>query len=206
MRLGEPDAFPAGDLYLRDVRGEVGSVAAVARLRGHVHMEGSQLDLMNYTYLETPIGTLLIAGDDERSGASIFRRTARPAAGAGLERIRARARSPRPCDNCANISPAQRTEFDLPLAPEGTEFQRNVWRSLQDIPYGETISYGELARRVGNPKASRAVGAANGQNPIPIVIPCHRVIGANGKLTGFGGGLPTKEALLALEAKQRPFK
>jgi methylated-DNA-[protein]-cysteine S-methyltransferase len=96
----------------------------------------------------------------------------------------------------------RRAEFDLPLAPEGTEFQRTVWRNLQDIPYGETISYGELAKRVGNPKASRAVGAANGQNPIPIVIPCHRVIGANGKLTGFGGGLPTKEALLALETKQ----
>ncbi len=96
----------------------------------------------------------------------------------------------------------KRADFDLPLAPEGTEFQRSVWRNLQDIPYGETISYGELAKRVGNPKASRAVGAANGQNPIPIVIPCHRVIGANGKLTGFGGGLPTKEALLALETRQ----
>ena len=95
-----------------------------------------------------------------------------------------------------------RTEFDLPLAPEGTEFQRTVWRRLQDIPYGETIAYGELARRVGNPKASRAVGAANGANRIPIVIPCHRVIAANGKLTGFGGGLPIKEALLSLEAKR----
>jgi len=96
----------------------------------------------------------------------------------------------------------KRADFDLPLAPEGTEFQRTVWRNLQDIPYGETISYGELAKRVGNPKASRAVGAANGQNPIPIVIPGERVIGANGKLTGFGGGLPTKEALLGLEAKK----
>jgi methylated-DNA-[protein]-cysteine S-methyltransferase len=96
----------------------------------------------------------------------------------------------------------RRNEFELPLAPEGTEFQRTVWNRLREIPYGETISYGELAKRVGNPKASRAVGAANGQNPIPIVIPCHRVIGSNGKLTGFGGGLPVKEALLALEAKQ----
>ena len=96
-----------------------------------------------------------------------------------------------------------RAQFDLPLAPEGTAFQRTVWRHLQDIPYGETISYGELAKRVGNPKASRAVGAANGQNPIPIVIPCHRVIGSNGKLTGFGGGLPTKEALLAIEKTAR---
>lgn len=93
-------------------------------------------------------------------------------------------------------------EFDLRLAPEGTAFQRNVWNELCGISYGETISYGELARRVGNPKASRAVGLANGQNPIPIIIPCHRVIGSNGKLTGYGGGLPIKEKLLALEQRQ----
>ena len=86
--------------------------------------------------------------------------------------------------------------FELTLAPEGTDFQQSVWNELCGIPYGETISYGELAKRVGNPKASRAVGAANGQNPIPIIIPCHRVIGSDGKLTGFGGGLPIKEKLL----------
>ena len=90
----------------------------------------------------------------------------------------------------------------MQLAPEGTPFQLEVWRRLCDIPYGETISYGELAGRIGNPKASRAVGLANGSNPIPIVIPCHRVIGSNGKLTGYGGGLPIKEKLLALERRQ----
>ena len=93
-------------------------------------------------------------------------------------------------------------KFDLPLAPEGTSFQREVWKRLCEIPYGETVSYGELARRIGNPKASRAVGLANGANPIAIVIPCHRVIGSNGKLTGYGGGLPLKEKLLALERRQ----
>jgi len=92
--------------------------------------------------------------------------------------------------------------FDLPLAPHGTPFQLEVWRRLCEIPYGETISYGELARRIGNPKASRAVGLANGSNPIPIIIPCHRVIGSNGKLTGYGGGLPIKQKLLALEHRQ----
>ena len=92
--------------------------------------------------------------------------------------------------------------FDLPLAPQGTPFQLKVWNRLCDIPYGETISYGELARRIGNPNASRAVGLANGSNPIPIIIPCHRVIGSNGKLTGYGGGLPIKEKLLALERRQ----
>lgn len=92
--------------------------------------------------------------------------------------------------------------FDLPLAPQGTPFQLSVWHRLCEIPYGETISYGELARRIGNPNASRAVGLANGSNPIPIVVPCHRVIGSNGKLTGYGGGLPIKEKLLALERRQ----
>jgi methylated-DNA-[protein]-cysteine S-methyltransferase len=91
--------------------------------------------------------------------------------------------------------------FDLPLRPRGTPFQLAVWQALQDIPYGRTISYGELARRIGNPKASRAVGLANGSNPIAIVVPCHRVIGSNGKLTGYGGGLDNKEILLALERK-----
>lgn len=157
---------------------------------------------MNYTYLETPIGTLLIAGD-----SNAVKRIEFPKNG--------KARKPEPDWTESSRGPVgkaakqlreyfegKRAGFDLPLEPDGTEFQRSVWRNLQEIPYGETISYGELAKRVGNPKASRAVGAANGQNPIPIVIPCHRVIGSNGKLTGFGGGLPTKEALLALENRQ----
>jgi methylated-DNA-[protein]-cysteine S-methyltransferase len=93
----------------------------------------------------------------------------------------------------------QRRDFDLELAPQGTEFQLRVWNELTRIPYGTTISYGELARRLGNPDASRAVGTANGANPIPIVVPCHRVIGADGSLTGFGGGLKAKAALLELE-------
>jgi len=157
---------------------------------------------MNYSYLETPIGTLLIAGDEDAVRFIGFPKSGkarqpepdwRPAThGAVGEAIR----------QLKEYFEGRRSEFDLPLAPEGTDFQREVWRRLQEIPYGETISYGELARRIGNPNASRAVGAANGSNPLPILIPCHRVIGANGKLTGFGGGLPTKEALLALEARQ----
>jgi methylated-DNA-[protein]-cysteine S-methyltransferase len=91
-------------------------------------------------------------------------------------------------------------DFDLDLAPQGTPFQMRVWRALCDIPLGETISYGTLARRLGNPNASRAVGLANGQNPISIIVPCHRVIGADGSLTGYGGGLPRKRFLLRHEA------
>lgn len=157
---------------------------------------------MNYCYLETPVGTLLIAGDESAIYHIEFPKrgkASRPQPdwieaerGAVAQAVR----------QLREYFAGKRTEFDLPLAPRGTDFQRNVWRRLQEIPYGETISYGELARRVGNPKASRAVGAANGSNPIPIVIPCHRVIGANGKLTGFGGGLPVKETLLGLEARQ----
>jgi methylated-DNA-[protein]-cysteine S-methyltransferase len=93
----------------------------------------------------------------------------------------------------------QLTEFDLPLSPAGTDFQRKVWSGLRTIPYGQTVSYGELARQVGSPAASRAVGLANGRNPIAIVVPCHRVIGADGSLTGYGGGLDRKRFLLALE-------
>lgn len=95
-------------------------------------------------------------------------------------------------------------EFDLPLAPEGTPFQQQVWQALQTIPYGTTSTYGKLAAQLGKPMASRAVGAANGRNPLPIIIPCHRIIGANGKLTGFRGGLRFKEALLALEGTIAP--
>ena len=93
----------------------------------------------------------------------------------------------------------ERTDFDLPLHPHGTDFQLRVWAALREIPYGQTISYGELARRVGNPSASRAVGLANGRNPISIVVPCHRVIGADGSLTGYGGGMERKRTLLDLE-------
>ena len=96
----------------------------------------------------------------------------------------------------------QLKDFDLPLSLEGTEFQLCVWRSLRTIPYGETISYAQLAKRIGKTNAVRAVGLANGSNPVPIIIPCHRVVGSNGSLTGFGGGLPIKKKLLALEGRQ----
>jgi methylated-DNA-[protein]-cysteine S-methyltransferase len=155
---------------------------------------------MNYIHVETPIGRLLIAGDD-----AVIRVISFPNRTEAAEDWIARGTPvlERAAKQLREYFAGKRAEFDLPLAPEGTAFQQSVWKQLCEIPYGSTISYGELARRVGNSKASRAVGAANGQNPIPIVIPCHRVIGSNGKLTGFGGGLPIKERLLALEARQR---
>jgi methylated-DNA-[protein]-cysteine S-methyltransferase len=102
----------------------------------------------------------------------------------------------------------ERTDFDLPLDIRGTPFQQQVWSMLAEIPYGATWSYAELARRIGAPTAFRAVGAANGQNPLPIVLPCHRVVGSNGKLVGYGGGMDRKSTLLQLEATvqlQRDF-
>jgi methylated-DNA-[protein]-cysteine S-methyltransferase len=95
----------------------------------------------------------------------------------------------------------KRKEFEVPLDMRGTPFQKNVWEALLAIPFGETRSYGQIAKQLGNPNATRAVGAANGRNPLPIIVPCHRVIGSSGSLTGFGGGLETKAQLLSLEQK-----
>jgi len=154
---------------------------------------------VNYAYLETPVGALLIAGDAEAVRSITFPRRGRAAKPEPEWQETPRGPVSDAVRQLREYFAGKRADFDLPLAPAGTAFQRAVWRQLQGIPYGETISYGELARRVGNPKASRAVGSANGANPLPIVIPCHRVIAGDGSLGGFGGGLPAKQTLLALE-------
>ena len=156
---------------------------------------------MTYAAIKSPVGPLLLAADDAGLREILFvngRHSARPNPSwkedeKPLKEIIRQLHS---------YFAGKLENFDLPLAPRGTPFQLEVWRRLCEIPYGETMSYVELARRIGNPNASRAVGLANGSNPIPIVIPCHRVIGSNGKLTGYGGGLPIKEKLLALERRQ----
>ncbi len=153
-----------------------------------------------YTRMESPVGPLLLAASEAGLHHILFTK------GKRTTPDREWREDARPLQETIRQLRAyfagELEEFDLPLAPQGTVFQRSVWSKLCNIPFGETISYGELARRIGNPKASRAVGLANGQNPIPIIIPCHRVIGSNGKLTGYGGGLPIKEKLLALEQRQ----
>ncbi len=159
---------------------------------------------MYYSYLDTPIGELLLAGDDDALCLVGFpegsmRRDPEPD-WIYNEKPFAAARQ-----QLTEYFAGQRREFDLSLRLSGTEFQMSVLRALQQIPYGETTSYAEIAERVGRPKAVRAVGAANGRNPIPIIVPCHRVIGSHGELTGFGGGLDTKEALLRLEAEHSQF-
>ena len=158
---------------------------------------------MNYAYFESPIGPLLIAGDAHAVTRISFPKNGKPVRPEAEWTESAKGPVGEAIRQLREYFEGRRRDFDLPLAPEGTEFQRSVWRRLQEIPYGATISYGELAKRVGNSNASRAVGAANGKNPLPIVVPCHRVIGANGKLVGFGGGLPIKQALLELETKAR---
>jgi len=152
--------------------------------------------------IESPIGPLLLAGDRHVLRVLWFG-AGRKAQGARTGWIEAPGEFRDAAAQLREYFAGRRTRFELAVAPAGTPFQQTVWRALQDIPYGETTSYGELARRIGDVKASRAVGLANGANPIAIVIPCHRVIGANGSLTGFGGGLPTKRALLDLEQGQR---
>ena len=155
---------------------------------------------MYYCYLDTPIGELLLAGEEDALVMIGFpkgsmRREPEP------EWIYNEKPLAEASCQLREYFEGERREFDLPLRMGGTEFQVSVLEALQKIPYGETTSYGEIARRIGRPKAVRAVGAANGRNPIPIVVPCHRVIGSTGDLTGFGGGLDTKEALLRLEAE-----
>jgi methylated-DNA-[protein]-cysteine S-methyltransferase len=157
--------------------------------------------LICYTRMESPIGPLLLVADNGGLRRIDFVNGRNPAGPDpqwhdDAEPLRETVRQLRA------YFAGELDSFDLTLAPQGTAFQLAVWNRLCDIPFGETISYGELARRIGNPNASRAVGLANGSNPIPIVIPCHRVIGSNGKLTGYGGGLPIKEKLLALERRQ----
>jgi methylated-DNA-[protein]-cysteine S-methyltransferase len=155
-----------------------------------------------WTDHDTPLGTLTLVGDGRAlTGLYMTEHRHRPPLPGGAVRD----------DGALAAAAAQITEylagerraFDLELAPAGTPFQHEVWDALRAIPYGETVTYGELARRVGRPGASRAVGLANGRNPISIVVPCHRVVGADGTLTGYGGGLERKRALLALESRRR---
>jgi methylated-DNA-[protein]-cysteine S-methyltransferase len=145
-----------------------------------------------FTYL-TPLGPMTVASDGTAVTHVLF----------GTHVLEGRAAPTELTNRTANelqeYLAGKRTAFDIPLAPAGTEFQRAVWKALQNIPYGQTRSYADIAAVVGNPKATRAVGSANNRNPIAVLIPCHRVVGSNGKLTGYAGGLALKQRLLDLE-------
>ena len=153
-----------------------------------------------YATIESPIGELLLTSDGEScTGIYMENQKDAPAFSADWRRDDDALGQAR--EQLQAYFEGELRDFELPMAAKGTPFQQRVWRALCDIPYGETISYGELARRIGQPTASRAVGLANGQNPLSIVVPCHRVIGANGSVTGYGGGLPRKRWLLAHESR-----
>jgi methylated-DNA-[protein]-cysteine S-methyltransferase len=154
---------------------------------------------MYYCYFESPLGKLLLTGNKllESLHFPIGKTKVEPEKDwIYNEKIFLKA-----IDQLDAYFKGELTKFDIELNIQGTDFQKKVWQELVKIPYGETLSYGELAKRIGNPKASRAVGMANGKNPISIIVPCHRVIGKNGSLTGFGGGLDAKKTLLDLEKR-----
>jgi methylated-DNA-[protein]-cysteine S-methyltransferase len=157
-----------------------------------------------YTEIDSPVGELLLVGDGCTLSRLSFQGARRPVAiNPSWER----------CDGAFENATGQLTEyfdrdrrtFDLPLELAGNPFERRVWAALRKIPYGETVSYGQIAAQIGQPSAARAVGLANGRNPVALVVPCHRVIGANGSLTGYGGGLERKQFLLDLEAGVLPL-
>lgn len=160
------------------------------------------MNALFFEHVDTPIGTLTLAADADGLRHIEFPDNRHPvsrkgwipdASGAAADVLRTTR------EQLREYFDGTRRAFDLPLQPQGTPFQMDVWRMLATIPWGATWSYRDLARAIGKPEAVRAVGAANGRNPLPIVLPCHRVIGADGSLTGFGGGLPIKAALLRLE-------
>ncbi len=153
-----------------------------------------------YRFLDSPVGKLLLVADGQGVLTHILFKGDLAPKGATYNENAA----PQAVHQLEEYFAGRRHAFDLPLAPQGTEFQRKVWQELSNIPYGETRSYLQIAVAIGKPSATRAVGAANGQNPIPVIIPCHRVIGSDGSLTGYGGGLPIKRKLLELEGLLSP--
>lgn len=154
--------------------------------------------MLRYCFMESLVGQLLVAGDEEGLRYISFLKEKKRIT-PEKEWIEDRHFLREAVRQLDTYFSGRLKEFTVKLLPQGTPFQLSVLKALQGVPYGETVSYGEIARRIGKPKASRAVGAAIARNPLPIVIPCHRVIGSNGSLTGFGGGLDIKQILLDLE-------
>ncbi len=178
-------------------------MASLAGVCRHALMEIIGREMTTYyTYLDSPIQPLLLTSDGTGlTGLFMVDHKHGPEIGSIWKEDGEILPFPETKRQLSAYFTGQLTLFDLPLAPTGTDFQKRVWAALAGIPYGKTVSYGGLARQIGQPNASRAVGLANGRNPISIIVPCHRVVGANGKLVGYGGGIGRKEALLELEQK-----
>ena len=157
------------------------------------------MNLIVFDEIDSPVGTLTAAADDSGLRWLLFPHNRHEPLRTDWRRDTAPFRHLR--EQLAAYFHGELRHFELPLAPHGTAFQQSVWSALRDIPYGQTCSYGDIAQVIGNPKGVRAVGLANGRNPLPIIVPCHRVIGADGSMTVFGGGIDSKRFLLDLEAR-----
>ncbi len=157
---------------------------------------------MRYRIIESPVGPLTLAGNDKALTNLHMQNQSHPPKGRDAWVLDEQA-FPEVLDQIDAYFAGELTEFDVTLSLEGTPFQRQVWSTLRGIPFGETVSYGEVAARIGRPAASRAVGLANGRNPVAIIVPCHRVVGSTGTLTGYAAGLARKQKLLDLEQSHR---
>lgn len=173
--------------------------------RQKISTRNTQENTVTYCVIDSPVGKLLLAGTSKCLEQLSFQNGNHP-----IKPESSWVYNERPFEETVRQLKAyfsgKLKKFVLKTAPKGTPFQLRVWRALRRIPYGKTVSYGEIAKAIGNPQASRAVGAANGQNPLSIIVPCHRVIGSTGKLVGYGGGLPIKETLLTLEENYKGTK
>jgi len=197
-------AVVRGDVVV--AQSELNSAIVDGRLllpRDHARLH-QKVNPMFYDFFDSPIGPLVLVGDDDGALTQLHLPKGGEPGHVAPEWKRAPARLRETRAQIAAYFAGKLLTFDVPLAPRGTEFQRTVWDELLRIPYGDTISYADLARRIGKPSAMRAVGAANGANPIALIVPCHRVIGADGTLTGYGGGLPAKRWLLDHERRYAP--
>ena len=158
--------------------------------------------MVSYDYFKSPQGRmLLVAGDEGLASVSFIGQKYAPRVAAGWQRDAAHPLLRKAKHELAEYFSGKRTRFSVKLAPRGTPFQRAVWKAISGVGFGRTIPYAELARRAGRPGSARAAGAATGRNPIGVIVPCHRIVGSNGSLTGYAGGLAKKRALLALEAR-----
>ena len=177
--------------------------SAISRQKALPAKSSVRRDAVSYCVVPSPVGRILLAGNAHALTHLSFQDGRHPIEPDPRWTYTDKPFQ-RPIRQLNEYFSGRRKTFTINLAPRGTPFQQRVWRALQTIPYGRTLSYGQIAKAIGRPKASRAVGAANGQNPVSIVVPCHRVIGSNGKLVGYGGGLSIKETLLAHESRHRP--
>ncbi len=185
--------------------GAVSMPSAITHQKSFSVKSHARRDAISYCVMQSPVGRLLLAGNAHALTHLSFQDGRQPTK-PDPQWTYSETPFQQPIQQLKEYFFGKRKTFTIKLAPKGTPFQQKVWQALLSIPYGQTLSYGQIAQAIGKPKAVRAVGAANGQNPVSIIVPCHRVIGSNGNLVGYGGGLSIKEALLTHENTHRPLR